>query len=109
MIARCFNPKHKGYERWGGRGITVCPRWLESFDNFLADMGPKPTAKHTIHRVNNDGNYEPINCRWATPAEQNAHWKGTHPSIQTRAKRSASMVIAWRARKAKADIGAIVG
>lgn len=79
MWARCRNKKHRGYARYGGRGIKLCKRW-ESFAAFLADMGPKPTAKHSIDRYpNNAGNYEPGNCRWATDAEQrhnksNAVW-----------------------------------
>lgn len=72
MRRRCYvltNPKYKDY---GGRGITVCDRWLgpEGFANFLADMGLKPSNKHSIDRTNNDGNYEPSNCRWATAKEQ---------------------------------------
>ncbi len=70
LRARC-NPdrveKSKAYIR---RGITVCPRWLESFENFLEDMGIKPSPKHSLDRINNDGNYEPGNCRWATAKEQ---------------------------------------
>lgn len=69
MKQRCLNPNATGYQRYGGRGITVCDRWL-SFANFLADMGPRPSASRTLDRINNDGNYEPGNCRWATPKEQ---------------------------------------
>lgn len=68
MLERCRNPKLRAYAAYGGRGITVCDRWL-SFENFLADMGPRPEGK-TIDRVNVDGNYEESNCRWATLAEQ---------------------------------------
>jgi DNA-binding transcriptional regulator YiaG len=70
MIARCENPKVRGHYRYGGRGISVCPRWRNSFDAFLADMGPMPSPKHQIEREDNDGNYELGNCRWATKEEQ---------------------------------------
>lgn len=70
MKSRCYYPKSNRYYRYGARGITVCRRWLDSFANFLADMGPKPSPRHSIDRINNDGNYEPTNCRWATTAEQ---------------------------------------
>jgi len=72
MKARCYNENNKKFPDYGGRGITVCKRWLNSFENFLEDMGRKPTIYHTIDRFpDNDGNYEPTNCRWATDAQQN--------------------------------------
>jgi len=71
MKNRCTNPNSDDYKYYGERGISVCVRWLNSFENFFSDMGYKPTPQHTIERKNNDGNYEPSNCVWATMAEQN--------------------------------------
>jgi hypothetical protein len=69
MRTRCFNPRAKDYERYGGRGITICDRW-NSFENFLGDMGERPSPQHTLDRIDVNGNYESGNCRWATPLEQ---------------------------------------
>lgn len=71
MKTRCYNPKHRQYKDYGGRGITVCERWLASFENFAADMGRKPSPTHSLDRwPDRNGNYEPGNCRWATDNEQ---------------------------------------
>ncbi len=70
MKDRCNRKKAKFYKEYGGRGIKVCERWANSFENFLADVGEPPTDKHTIDRIDNDGNYERGNVQWATMAEQ---------------------------------------
>lgn len=70
MIGRCHTETDAAYRHYGGRGIQVCPRWRLSFENFSADMGPKPSPKHSIDRIDNDKGYGPDNCRWATAAEQ---------------------------------------
>jgi len=71
MKARCGNnPQRRDYKFYAGRGIKVCERWLHSFENFYADMGPRPSLKHTIDRIDGDKDYEPSNCRWATWTEQ---------------------------------------
>ena len=72
MIRRCTKSSRKDWKDYGGRGITVCDKWRESFQNFLNDMGERPEGT-SIDRINNHGNYEPGNCRWATPLEQSSN------------------------------------
>lgn len=70
MKDRCYNPKAERFEHYGGRGIKVCARWLNSFEDFLKDMGPRPSPKHSLDRRDVHGDYEKVNCRWATAREQ---------------------------------------
>lgn len=72
MKSRCFRKTNTAYENYGGRGITVCDRWVgkSGFHNFISDMGYKPSPKHSIERIDVNGNYEPQNCKWGTPSEQ---------------------------------------
>lgn len=77
MLRRCSNPNTKGYKNYGGRGIHVSDEW-HTFENFLSDMGERPTRKHTIERKNNDGNYERGNCVWATRKDQANNSRRNH-------------------------------
>lgn len=83
MLSRCNNPKATGFHNYGGRGISVCARWIKGDDGlsgyecFVSDMGPRPSLSHTIDRFPDpDGNYEPTNCRWATKREQRLNQRG---------------------------------
>lgn len=77
MIRRCHHTNDARYKDYGARGIVVCDRWRNSFDSFASDMGTKPSPLHTLDRVNNDGNYEPSNCRWADKKTQNSNTRNT--------------------------------
>jgi len=70
IMQRCYNPAHRAYPNYGGRGVSVHDEWRDDFKAFLAHIGPRPTLGHSIDRINNDGNYEPGNVRWATMKEQ---------------------------------------
>lgn len=110
IIKRCKNPSATGWHLYGGRGIDVCDRWL-SFDNFVSDMGPRPSPEHTVDRVDVDGNYAPDNCRWASRLEQAANRRNNVSFVRDGVRYVAAEVahaygiqcqlVAQRARKGK--------
>ena len=75
MKRRCSDENHPEYHHYGGKGITVCERWIHSFENFLEDMGKKTSKNHSLDRIFGNGNYEPSNCRWATGSQQSINQK----------------------------------
>jgi hypothetical protein len=78
MLRRCYNPNHKFYSYYGGRGIKVCRRWRHSFDNFATDMGPRPEGMQIDRYPRKNGNYTPKNCRWATRSQQHRNKRSNH-------------------------------
>lgn len=116
---RCLNPRRRTYKYYGGRGIKMCSRWLNSFENFLADMGRKPSQRHTLERLDNNGNYTPTNCKWATWLEQSNNRRsnrfikiaGERLTISQLAAKSGvkAGTIWWRVKNGKAPVKAIEG
>lgn len=96
MRNRCNNPNNNGYVDYGGRGIQVCDRW-DSFENFVADMGPRPVGKK-LDRRDNDGNYEPGNCRWSSKLIQIMNRRNTRPDV---------VYSAWNFLRSLSIIGAV--
>jgi hypothetical protein len=95
MMMRCYSKNRKDYPRYGGRGISVCERWRDDFWNFVEDMGDRP-KKHTLDRINNDGDYSPDNCRWSTRHGQQLN--KAHSSRPHRNSRSNHRCICWDKR-----------
>lgn len=97
MKERCHNPRHVAYDRYGGRGVKVCDRWRDSFENFVADMGPRP-PRTSLDRIDSNGDYEPRNCRWATNREQRINQRASD-----REKLTPELVIEARLRVAAGE------
>lgn len=95
MRQRCYNHDDKNYPSYGGRGIKVCERWLERFENFLADMGPSPGKGMSIDRIDVHGNYEPKNCRWATRSEQQRN-RRNNPKVDYKGESITLIAVAER-------------
>lgn len=105
MRHRCTDENHADYPSYGGRGIRMCDRWLNSFEAFLADMGPRPTPEHSIDRRDNDSHYEPGNCRWATVEQQNRNKRNTRLTVE----QAASAVARYQAGETPRDIASDFG
>lgn len=95
MLDRCYLRTSRSYRLYGARGIRVCARWRRSFTAFMIDMGPKPTSEHSIDRINNDGDYKPSNCRWATRTQQANNTRRTR-FVYYRGERLPASVVAAR-------------
>lgn len=81
MKQRCLNPKARGYKYWGGRGIVICKSWVDSYESFLKDVGRRPSSKHSLHRLDNEGMYEPSNVCWALPSIQNRNKRNSRKIV----------------------------
>lgn len=81
MINRCYNGRVPAYKYYGAKGVTVCTRWIGSFADFLADMGPKPGPEYSLDRIDPFGNYEPGNCRWSDPETQQANKRSKYEAV----------------------------
>lgn len=103
MRLRCWDKSNPEFHRYGGRGISVCERWANSFSNFLSDMGPRPSSGHSIDRKENNGNYEPDNCRWATRREQMANTSRSRFVVL----RGERMIMSEAARRSGLSVGGI--
>ena len=108
MRKRCLNPKHKSYKDYGGRGIAICERW-NSYDNFIFDMGRKPTKSHSIERIDNNKGYSPENCKWGTKEEQSNNqrsnrileWNGQSMTLSKWAKKRkmSTAILSYRLKR----------
>lgn len=100
MIARCSRPSNRAFRYYGQRGIRVCERWRTSFEDFVTDVGPKPSPRHSIDRINVNGDYEPNNVRWATSDAQQSN-RRTSDAVREHlgSDRSAALPLLWAARR----------
>ena len=98
MVKRCTDPTEPRYHRYGGRGIKVCARWLKDPSNFLADMGKRPSPEHSLDRIDNDGDYTPENCRWATLLEQVRNRGGRRPTCRLTMQGETLTIVEWAQR-----------